>query len=88
MGIAHFLIEEQGIEIMRHLFEQVGERGKLNNEFVELLFQILKYLMTKKDYHLLIVSKIIEQIVFNIKIWSTADYSVQVKYLDRVETFN
>lgn len=79
--MAQFLIESQGIEVMRHLFEQVGEKGKLNSEFVELLFQILKYLMTKKDSRLLIVSKIIEQIVFNIKIWSTADYAVQVALL-------
>ena len=74
----HFLIENKGIELMSYLFEQVGKKGKLNSDFIELLFKIIKNLINKRDNRSLIVSKLIEKIIFNIKIWGLSDYSVQV----------
>jgi len=78
--IVNFLIDDKGIEILKHLFELQGKHGKFNNETVENLFNILHIQMNLigiKGF-MIVISILIERIVFNIKIWGSSDYSVQV----------
>ncbi len=77
--VLNFLIAERGIDMLKHLFEKVGAHGKFSSEFVGLLFKILE-LPVSSAAKLLnkIVPALIEKVVFNISIWSSSDYSVQV----------
>ena len=82
LDLMNFLIVEHGIDILKHLFEKVGEHGKFSLEFVVLLFKILE-LPVPSAARLLnrIVPALIEKIVFNANIWSNSDYSVQVSMI-------
>lgn len=84
--VIHFLVEEQGIDIMKHLFEKVGKNGKLSLHFVEMLFEILKLPMLQNSTNSSkTISAIIEKIVFNIKIWSNSEYDVQIYLIDCIQ---
>ena len=73
-----FLIDNRGIEVLKHLFEKVGRQGKFDMEFVDLLFKFLNDLISTRGLHLVLISVFIERIILNIKIWGNSDYPVQV----------
>ena len=83
--LINFLVEEQGVNILQHLFEKVGVCGKFNKEFVELLYKIVDLptlLLTKQAIK--VITSIFEKLIFNIDIWKNSDYSVQVLILNKI----
>lgn len=77
--LINFLVEEQGINILQHVFEKVGKYGKFNKEFVELLYKIVDLpTLLLTDQAKKVITSIFERLIFNIDIWKNSDYSVQV----------
>jgi len=81
--IGHFLLHENGIGLLKFIFEKIGKKGQFNNEFVKYLFDILE-LPTVLSFHLNgIVPLLLKEIVFNARIWSNSPYLVQKRLLER-----
>lgn len=79
----HFLIRENGINILKHLFEKVGKHGKFTIEFTYALFKILELPNQDNTRLSQVLALLLERIVFNIRIWSNSDYAVQKTLTER-----
>ena len=77
----YFLIRENGINILKHLFEKVGKHGKFTKDFIYALFNILELQLQGKLNQ--VIALLLERIIFNIRIWSNSDYEVQKVLMER-----
>ena len=81
--ILHFLSEDNGIEMLGYIFEKFGKYGKFSGEFVKLLFEIIESPTVLTSRLNAIVPLMFSKIVFNMKIWSNSDYTVQIMVIQR-----
>ena len=84
--ILHFLIVENSIEMFGYIAERVGKFGKFTMEFYKYLFEIIELPTVLTSELKAIVPIIIIKLIFNMKIWSNSDYSIQKELLKRAHS--
>ncbi len=77
-----YCLEEEGLDILRHILEKVANSGKFPQEFAEIIFNIIELptLSGSKELRQL-VPELMRKLVFNLYIWTNSDYSVQVLFV-------
>ena len=78
MHVFNFLTDGNGIYILKHIFQRVGQSNKLTKQFVDILFKILDLPTLHRTTEFNLVSALVEHIVFDPVIWSSSAFEVQV----------
>jgi len=77
----NFLIKENGISILKYLFETVG---KFTIDFVKSLSQFLNLPISSESQTDKLMALLIENIALNIRIWYNSDHQVQLMLIGSI----
>lgn len=75
----HYCMQEGLIDYVSYILELVGEKGSFKKEIVTILFKIIELILVNKiENKDLMLFEILTKLVFNIRIWPSCEYHVQV----------